>query len=52
MFVETKEHKHRLFKITTGQSEATQIDFKIKLRIRPFTLPTKPMRILAAPETL
>lgn len=28
------------------------IDLKIKLNTRPFKLPAKPMRILAAPDTL
>ena len=42
-----------MLKLSTGQTEASEIDKKIKIRDqRIFQLPSKPMKILAAPSIL
>ena len=55
LFQQTKDHKHRLHKLTKmdqNELELSSVDLKIKLRQRPFQLPNKPARILAAPDIL
>lgn len=47
----TKMHKTHMLKMSTGQSELSEIDQKVKIREnRRLQLPQRPTKILAAPE--